>query len=243
MPLDEAILKRVQAALETEPRVNMHRFPIKADVVGGMLRLEGEVENVAARKLALRRAREVAGVDQLIDALCVAPSEPKSDGEILANLRQSLLRECDLRNCTLRQLDKGQIEVLHEAVGDDRCGDILFAANDGIITFEGYVISLSHRRVAEVLAWWVPGCRQVANQLRISPAEDDADHEVNDAVRLVLELDPLVRAAEQIGVSTDHGVVTLVGVVPRRDESSRAELDAWAVPGVDEVINQLEIRP
>ncbi len=242
MANDEEILKRVQAALETEPRINLHQFPIHLEVEAGALTLEGEVESIAARRLALRRASEAAGVEQVVDRLRLAASEPRGDGEILDALEQSLLRECDLKNCTLRRGEKGKVEILHEAMGDDSSGNILFAVEDGTIYLEGHVISLSHRRVTEVLAWWVPGCRQVVNRLQVLPAEDDHDHEVNDAVRLVLELDPLVHA-DQIGVVTNLGVVTLEGVVSRRDERERAERDVWCVPGVNEVFNHLEVRP
>ena len=242
MSSDEEILKRVQAALETEPRIRLHQFPIRLDVAAGTVCLEGEVEDIAARRLALRVAREAAGSNELIDRLHIVPSDPRGDGEILDALEQSLLRECDLKNCTLRRGEKRRVEILHEAVGDDSCGNILFSVADGVITLEGHVISLSHRRVAEVLAWWVPGCRQVVNCLQVVPAEEDHDHELNDAVRLVLELDPLVHA-DQIGVVTSLGVVTLQGVVPRRDERSRAELDAWYVSGIHEVINRIEVRP
>jgi osmotically-inducible protein OsmY len=239
---DEHILKRVQAGLDTEPRINLHQFPIRLEVAAGVVYLEGEVENIAARRLALRVASETAGVKEVTDRLHILLSDPRGDGEILDALEQSLLRECDLRNCTLRRGQKGQVEILHEAVGDDTSGNILFSVADGVITLEGHVISLSHQRLAEVLAWWVPGCRQVVNRLRVVPAEEDHDHELNDAVRLVLELDPLVHA-DQIGVATNLGVVTLEGVVPRRDERSRAELDAWYVSGINEVINHIEVRP
>jgi osmotically-inducible protein OsmY len=235
-------VRKVQAALETEPRIKLHQFPIRVALVGGALRLEGEVENVAARRLALRRASEAAGTGEVVDHQRIVPSDPRGDGEILDALEQSLLRECDLKNCTLRRGDKGKVEILHEAVSDDSSGNILFAVADGIITLEGHVISLSHRRVIEALAWWVPGCRRVDNRLAVVPAEDDHDHELNDAVRLVLELDPHIHA-DQIGVATNLGIVTLQGCVPRREERERAEHDAWCVSGVNEVFNHLEVGP
>lgn len=241
MKSDEEILKQTRAALEREPRVNLHHFPIHVDVVDGALTLEGEVDNIAARKLAVRLAESIPGVMRVEDRLRIIPRERKGDGEMLDTLAQFLLRECDLKNCTLRQRDQRGAEVLHEAVGDDCSGEIEFAVADGIITLEGHVLSLSHRRIAEVLAWWVPGCRGVDNRLEVTPAEQDNDDEVTDALRLVLEIDPTIHA-DQILVKTNLGVVSLDGVVAREEEKRSAELDAWYVPGVNEVVNRLEVR-
>jgi osmotically-inducible protein OsmY len=235
---DEEVLKQAHAALEREPRVNLHHFPIHLAVQDGALALEGEVENLAARKLALRLAEGVPGVTRVIDRIYVIPRERKGDGEMLDTLAHLLLRDCDLKNCTLRQRG-GQL--LHEAVGEDSSGEIEFSAADGILTLEGHVLSLSHRRIAEVLAWWVPGCRGVDNRLEVTPAEQDNDDEITDALRLVLEMDPLIRA-DQILVRTSLGVVSLDGVVAREEEKRSAELDAWYVPGVNEVVNRLEVR-
>lgn len=47
------VLKEVRAALEREPRVNLHKFPIEMDFRDGVLTLEGEVEHIAAKKLSL----------------------------------------------------------------------------------------------------------------------------------------------------------------------------------------------
>lgn len=87
-------------------------------------------------------------------------------------------------------------------------------------------------RLAGVLAWWVPGSRDVVNGLGVEPPEEDNDDEVSDAVRLVLEKDPFVDAT-RIDVSTRDYVVTLEGLVPAVGEREMAEFDAWYVFGVD----------
>lgn len=239
-PEDE-IVKQTHAALEREPRVNLHHCSIHLAAREGELTLEGEVDSVAAKKLALSLAQGVPGVTRITDRLTVTPRERKGDGEMLDTLAHLFLRECDMKNCTLRQRDQRGAELLHEAVGDDGSGEIEFSAADGILTLEGHVLSLSHRRIAEVLAWWVPGCRGVDNRLEVTPAEEDNDDEITDALRLVLEIDPLIHA-DQILVRTTLGVVSLDGVVAREEEKRSAELDAWYVPGVGEVVNRLEVR-
>lgn len=242
MNVSEDVIRRVQAALESEPRVALHHSTIDIDTTAnGTLRLVGEVGNIAARKLALRLVREASGTPTVIDQLQVSPAALQTDGEILETLTRFMLRECDLKNCTLRRRYRDRIETMHEARADDSSGEIAYTAVAGVVSLEGHVISLSHRRLAEVLAWWAPGCRRVDNRLAVVPDEADNDDEITDAVRLALELDSSVHAA-QIAIATRAGKVSLDGVVTSKDEVRRAEMDAWYVPGVDEVINRIEVQ-
>jgi osmotically-inducible protein OsmY len=112
---------------------------------------------------------------------------------------------------------------------------------DGVVTLAGRVISLSHKRLAGVLAWWVPGCRDVVNRLEVAPPEQDNDDEIGDALRLALEKDPLVHA-DQIRVSVRNRVVTLEGYVVTKEEMKMAEWDAWYLFGVEEVVNNIEVQ-
>lgn len=240
MTKDE-ILTRVNAALEREPRINLHRFPIKLDFSDGGLTLTGEVENIIAKRLAFRLAH-AAGVDSVHDDLRIVPQVPRSDREIARDFGESLLGEADLRNCGIRDETPPQGTTLHAAEDPDRSGDLCFTVSDGAITLEGHMISLSHRRLAELLAWWTPGSRQVHNRLHVTPPEEDGAEELRDAVVLALELDPRVPAT-QVAVGTSDHEVILGGLVTREDERLRAELDAWYIPGVHDVINRIEVRP
>jgi osmotically-inducible protein OsmY len=151
-----------------------------------------------------------------------------------------LLREPELRTCAIRVRAKGRIQTLRE-VSAEGAGEIEVAIDDGVITLEGTVISLSHKRIAGVLAWWAPGCRDVVNSLDVVPPEEDNDDEVVDALRLVLEMDPLVQA-DQITARCRDYVVTLDGYVRTEEERRKAELDAWSLFAVDKVVNRIEVR-
>lgn len=237
----KTIIKQVQGALEYEPRVNLHSHPLKVDVVEGAIVLEGEVESVAAKKLALERAGAIEGPRGVVDRLRVAPLEQRGDGAMRDTLCNLLLQQPELRNCTIRARAKGRVKTLREA-GAEGSGAIEIEIENGVIALEGTVISLSHMRLAGVLAWWTPGCRDVVNSLEVQPPQRDSDEEVVDALRLVLEADPLVRA-ESIAVGCESYVVTLEGRVRTQSERRRVELDAFALFAVDDVINRLEVRP
>lgn len=103
------------------------------------------------------------------------------------------------------------------------------------MTLDGDVPSLTHKRLAGVMAWWVPGSRLVINGLGVDPAEQD-----NDALRTVLEKDPFIDP-QQISIRTHNAVVTLSGLVFSQAGLDMAEFDAWYLFGVDQVINQITI--
>jgi osmotically-inducible protein OsmY len=235
-------LKSVWAAFEREPHINLHRWPIHLGMTDDCaLVLEGEVESVAAKKRALDLAASTPEVRGIVDRLHVAPSERKGDGAILDAFSASLLGSRELQNCTLRVMKKEQSETLRQADGADSSGDILMSVKDGVVALDGWTLSLSHKRLAGVLAWWVPGCRDVLNGLEVMPPELDTDDEVSDALSLVLEMDPMIPHPDQIRVLTRDHVVTLEGLVANQTERNRAEQDAWFLFNVDNVINRLAV--
>jgi len=237
-----AVEKAVRAALEREPAVNPHRWPLRIeyDITRHALTLEGEVGSIAAKRRAYECASRVPGVDGIMDRLLVRPAEPRGDGAIRASIVQSILDEPTLRDCSLYAWHKGVMETLRVAPGGR---DVIgVKVVDGVVELTGHVGSLSHKRLTGALAWWAPGCRNVLNEMRVDPPEADNDGELADALRLVLEKDPLIPHADDLGIGVRRGAVTLSGVVTTEEERRQVEYDAWYVVGVRDVVNQLEVR-
>lgn len=239
MQPNEEILKQIRASFEREPHIDPHRHHLAMTLDNGVLTLEGEVADIAAKKLALELCGATHGVRGIVDRLRVAPSERKGDGAIRTAVSAFLLQEPALRNIALRTRHKGREETLRAETAES-AGNIEISVEDGIITLDGEVLSLSHKRLAGVLAWWTPGRKDVVNGLEVVPPEQDSDDEIADALRLALEKDPLVHA-DQISVSADNYVVTLEGLVGTDEERKMAELDAWYIFAVDKVINRIEV--
>ena len=235
------VVDLVRAALSGEPRVDLQRHPVHLVFEGGVLTMEGELATVAAKKLALERAAAVRDVRFVVDRLRVAPSRRMGDAEIRDHVCDALLGEPALLGCAVAAtVGQGQ-RTLRDPAGTGIAAAVQVTVADGIVTLDGEVPSLAHKRIAGVLAWWVPGTRDVVNGLEVVPPEQDTEGEISDAVRMVLEKDPLVDAGP-IGVATRGAVVTLSGAVASELQRDMAERDAWCVFGVDAVVNRLAAR-
>lgn len=240
MSTKHEVMKAVKAAFEHEPRINLHSHPIHIDFDNGVLTLEGEVENIAAKKLGLELAIAIPEVTGIVDRLHVMPAMPMGDGAVLDAVRDALFQEPALRDCCLRVRQKGKQETIRESLSPGS-GVIEISVNNGVVLLDDHVPSLSQKRLAGVLAWWVPGSRDVINGMAVEPPEEDNDEEISDAIRVVLEKDRLVQA-DNIRINTYNGVVTLEGLVRDERQKHMAEFDAWYTFGVDKVINNLSVR-
>lgn len=240
MSSNHHIIKAVQAAWEHESRINSHTHSVTIRYEDEVLTLEGEVQDIAAKKLCMELAIAVPGVAGIIDRLHVASAVRIGDGAILTAVRDILLQEPALQDCAIRVRSKGKVETIREAAGSNS-GVIELSVTDGVVLLDDHVPSLAKKRLAGVLAWWVPGSRDVVNGMAVEPPEEDNDEEMLDSVRLVLTRDPLVNG-DQIRVSAKQSVVTLEGLVINNVQRRAAENDAWFVFGVDKVVNNLKVQ-
>lgn len=237
----DRVLKEVRAALERETRINLHKFPIEMEFLDGVLTMEGETEHIAAKKLSLELAIAVRGVTGIVDRLHVTPSSRMGDGAILDAVRDVLLQEPALLNCSIHVIRKGQLEAVREVTEEPR-GAIRVSVTEGVVLLDDHVTRLTQKRLAGVLAWWVPGSRDVVNGMAVVPDQPDSDEEMAKAVRVVLKKDPFVNE-DRIRVATQRSIVTLEGDAPSAPQREMAEFDAWYVFGVDKVVNHIEVRP
>jgi len=234
------VVSAVHAALASEPRLDLHKHPIAIAFDGESLTLEGEAPSVAAKKLALERAAALPAVTGIVDRLRVKPAQRMGDGEVRDLMRDALLQEPALAECAIYEIVKGRRETVRESPASRR-GIIELEVHEGIITLNGTVTGLDEKRLVGVLAWWIPGTRDVVNGLAVDPEEEDSFDMIAEAVRLALEKDAWVDAS-QLRVGVRGRTVTLAGVLPSEAQRDMAERDAWYVFGVDQVVNNIEVR-
>ena len=227
-------------AARSEPRIGpgFHADRLEIDDRGA-LTVEAEVDSVAQKRLALERMAALPGVAGIIDRIRVRPAIPMADGGIMDELRRRFAEDASFENLAVKEARLGRLEPVRDAVGKP-AGTIELEVADGVVTLNGSAPSLASKRLAGVLAWWVPGVRDVVNGMAVDPPEEDAPILIEEAVKLALEQDPFLNAS-QIRVGVRHAVVRLTGLVKSERAREAAEADAWAVFGVDDVINEIEV--
>jgi osmotically-inducible protein OsmY len=240
--MDKAkLLDHIRAALRSEPRLGAEFAPDRVDIdTEGTLTIEGEVPSVAAKKLALERVAALPQVSGVLDRLRVAPASRMGDAEIRAHLREAFVQEPSFAALEIAELRGDDFEAVR-GVPDNPRGRLLIEVNDGVVTLNGEVPGLASKRLAGLLAWWVPGSRDVVNGLAVEPPEEDAPIRIEEAVRIALEKDRFVDAS-QIRVGVHHTTVRLTGLVATESERDMAGNDAWYVFGVDKVVNEIVVR-
>jgi osmotically-inducible protein OsmY len=237
------LLAKVRGTLRSErllgPSFHLRDLGIEPD---GSLVLEGEVNSVAAKKLALEHVAAIApSVTCIVDRLHVRPATPMSDKEIRVHVRNALIAESSLWALEICEREGDECHLMR-GVPMSGVGAIEIEVADGIVVLNGRVPGLSSKRLAGVIAWWVPGVRDVFNGIEVDPPEEDSSDLIVEAVRAVLERDPFVNAG-QIGVDVTGTRVHLTGRVPNETERAAAERDTWCLFGVDDVVNDIKVQP
>jgi osmotically-inducible protein OsmY len=232
------VIREVTRALRSDQRLGFADVPCRLAFEADTIEIDGDVPSIAIKRRAAEVAAAHPAVRWVIDRLRVTPSSRMSDAMIADHVADAWIEEPALTECVIRKRVKGRLEP----VQNPSCarGDVCVTVDNGIVTLEGELPTRAHERLAGVLAWWVPGTRDVLYGLGVSSPEQDNDGEITDAVRAALEKDPLVDAS-QLRVSTTANVVTLTGLVWSGAERSMAENDAWFVFGVAGVVNDLQV--
>jgi osmotically-inducible protein OsmY len=152
-----------------------------------------------------------------------------------------MIEEPAFERLEIRELVGEQSQLMRGAPQGER-GNIDIEVRDGIVTLNGSIPGLTSKRLAGVMAWWVPGVRDVVNGMEVDPPEEDNPDMIEEAVRVALEKDPLINAS-QIRVGVRKTTVRLTGAVTANAEREAADRDAWCILGVDNVLNEIEVLP
>ena len=83
-------------------------------------------------------------------------------------LARRVINELAFENLEVREFDAGKW-LLARGVPQGSEGTIDVEVQDRIVTLNGRVPGLPSKRLAGVLAWWVPGVRDVVNGIELDP--------------------------------------------------------------------------
>ena len=231
-------IKKLRAAFEKDHRINLHHSHIELYSRINTLVLEGSVPNITIKRLANHIARQIVDGDFVIEDALRIEGQSLGDKELKDKVTHILGQEPLFADHTILVRIDGDVHMIHDTRSNTN--RILASIKNGIISLSGTVNSINHRRFAEVLMWWIPGCQQVNNNLQVVPTQSDDDDTLTDAIRMVLEKDPLVHAS-QLRIGTMAGVVELNGYLPSEEEHLFAVRDTWTVPGVEDVRDNIQV--
>ena len=118
------------------------------------------------------------------------------------------------------------------------------AVQDGIVTLAGYAGTALIRGLAVEIASRVRAVRAVADEIEVQQSHlpEQTDERIASAALRALTQDTLV-PSPQIQVRVAQGLVTLTGEVHFGYEKADAERTVRGLPGVQDVTNQLQVRP
>ena len=77
-----------------------------------------------------------------------------------------MIEEPAFERLEIRECVGGQFQ-LARGVPQGASGNIDIEVQDGIVTLNGSIPGLTSKRLAGVMAWWVPGVRDVVNGMRL----------------------------------------------------------------------------
>lgn len=225
---DDELEHDVRKALDVSHMLGSEDVSVRVE--DGEVTLEGTVDSVTERHIALDSARGVIGVGEVVDELEVEPSEVRTDEDILAEVEQALRRD--------PYIDARGIEVLVEGA---------------MVYLEGKVGTLVERSLAAAEAR-VPGVRRVfVTDLAVDPELSDPmkrstaavsyePEDIAEAVERAFEVDPRVTSTGlRVRMRGSQAVVD--GVVTSLHEKQAVLEDASNTMGIREVVDLLEVEP
>jgi osmotically-inducible protein OsmY len=226
---DEQIRDAVKDALVYDPRVAS--FNVHVSVDGGVVRLNGEVDNLKAKQCAARTARNVVGVWRVKNRIDVRPSTP-ADATVAERIRDALLRdpyverfevgvwvsngEANLSGTVDTYFEKAQAgDVAAGVYGVVEVDNNLVVDDDyDVLTYDPYVDD----------DWYVYDYDWYVYPDNYTTTK--SDWEVRDDVRDELWWSPFVDH-DEVTVTVEDGVVTLTGVVDTWNERLAATENAY----------------
>jgi len=213
---DSQLQQDVLQELKYEPSISASEIGVT--VKDGIVGLTGNVQSYATKYTATHAAERVAGVRAVTDELKVdLPAFHVRDDE-------------DIARAVLNAL---QWNVWVPAAR------IKVKVADGWITLEGEVDHKYEKTAAEDAVRNLTGLKGVTNLIILTtPAVSPSELKTNieQALRRAAEID-----ADKIDVRVEKDKVILNGTVASWAERDEAERAAWSAPGVNEVVDYLDI--
>jgi osmotically-inducible protein OsmY len=216
MKTDTELQHAVMEELAWEPSVDAAEIGVSAEC--GIVMLSGIVKSLPQKWAAEKAAERVSGVKAVTDEIIV---KLPGGGDL-----------------TDTEIARAAVNALDWNASLPR-GRVMLIVSHGWVTLEGTVRFQYERVAAEYAVRGLRGVKGVTNLISVKPPQTspkDIKHRIEQAFERAADLD-----AETISVETKDGKVILRGTVDSWAERERAEVAAWAAPGVSHVENEIQV--
>lgn len=139
------------------------------------------------------------------------------------------------------QIKRDILDALRHDVRIDAT-NVTVDVQNGQVRLGGMVSTYVQKMTAGANAQRIKGVRGLRNDIAVTLSTAFSDAEIGETVRTNLERDVRLANHQPVRVSVADGVVTLSGEVPGYDQKSAALDDAWAAPGVVDVVDEIRVR-
>jgi osmotically-inducible protein OsmY len=207
---------KVQTTLE---RYYIQPFNVRIEGAGNVV-LEGKVPTCWDRYNIFDIVSRTPGVKEISDRLQVN-TQALPDNEVKDKIRTEL------------DLNRAIVEP----------GKIRVDVNNGVVILKGTVSFFRESKVAQDVASWEPGVKDVVNELRVRPTEKAfSDENLTNVLReAVVHFFPLEKNTVQVQVN--DGRASLTGTVTTMWARNHIESEARHVLGIYEVKNLIQVVP
>jgi osmotically-inducible protein OsmY len=212
---DLDITLAVELELMHDRAVASHKVDVTTE--NGIVTLSGAVDTYDAKLQAKQAAESVKGVVAVINNLVVNP-QSRPDDQIRRDVFSALA-----------------VDPVVESY------EISISVNDGVVLLAGKVDSYTEKLVAQKIAQHVKGVVDVNNALAYDLATNRSDADIEADIEYRLRRDASIDSG-LVHVTVTDGEVTLRGSVSSAAEKTEAASEAWAVPGVAGVTNELDVK-
>lgn len=214
----------IQAKAEQQLASKAQFQTLNVSVEDGIVTLTGSVDLYQQKLDAAKKVRKIEHVDGVRNLIAVQ-GKNVPDSELAA------------------QLDR---KLYYDRIGyDNQFNYVTASVKDGVATLSGEARTDVDRDSALSLANYMPGVKEVVNEIRVAPVSSFDDDIRIRAMRAIYRDTELGRYASDpalpIRIVVDNGQLSLYGTVENAMDKEMAGIKANQIPGVFSVQNNLQV--
>ncbi|MEO8496629.1 MAG: BON domain-containing protein [Planctomycetota bacterium] len=171
---------------------NLERFGIDVQADKGTLRLKGQVATEEQRHTVLEIARRIPGVKQVVNELSIKSQESAAAPVVAQQAEEQLAPSTSRRQAEAKPIAAVEPQPIADSASQEITDEVLrrlaaqkklgalrdfgidVQAKQGVVWMSGYVADAEQATLALDMARYVPGVKQVVNDLSVTKAAEEA---------------------------------------------------------------------